>query len=359
MKNYFLYEVIPCLITFVDDLSRWFLRFNKGRLKGDAGQAEWSHTLATLFEVLYSLCRLMAPFTPFLVEHMYQNLKQVLPKQEQQDSVHYLYIPEANASAMDKDIERQVKHLRLVIDSGRAARETAVIGFKTPVPKITIVSTDEDVLNDCQSMLSYVKEQINSREVVLSNAMSKYVEYKAELKNELGKVLKHDFRSLALAVQKFNSDAIRELQSQGKVMVQVDNKQMAVSLDDVVVAVVPLGSEHEVVTTTSRPDTLLILVKKLDESCVREGCARSFMSNFQKLRKKVKLTGEEEVVGYFQHNAANNTLKSMLASSMQFIQKGISLEISEFLPSSPIGQETIHDKEFDYKVTLYVCHKRK
>ncbi len=73
------YNVIPFLLKFVDQLSKWYVRLNKGRLKGDTGPADRQQCLATLFHCMMATCRLMAPFTPFLVESIYQNLKKALP----------------------------------------------------------------------------------------------------------------------------------------------------------------------------------------------------------------------------------------------------------------------------------------
>jgi isoleucyl-tRNA synthetase len=71
-------------------LTHRYVRFNKNRLKGTG--EDCAHALATLFKVLIGICRIMGPFTPFLVEHMYQNLKGGMPAEEQEDSVHYLMV---------------------------------------------------------------------------------------------------------------------------------------------------------------------------------------------------------------------------------------------------------------------------
>ena len=61
----------------------------------------------------------MAPFTPFLVEKMYQNLKNAMPASERQGSVHFLMIPEVEEDAIDTDVERRVSNLQLVVELGR------------------------------------------------------------------------------------------------------------------------------------------------------------------------------------------------------------------------------------------------
>jgi isoleucyl-tRNA synthetase len=94
MKAYKLYLAVPHMVTFIDSLSKWFVRFNKDTMKGvdnthddadDAAAAAGAaaaakaqlHSLQTLYEVLFALCRLMSPLTPFIVEHMYQVRKRL------------------------------------------------------------------------------------------------------------------------------------------------------------------------------------------------------------------------------------------------------------------------------------------
>lgn len=78
MAAYHLYNVTSNLIKFVDNLTNWYVRLNRRRLRGEAGREECLRALETLCSVLLCMVRVMAPFTPFITETMYQNLKRVL-----------------------------------------------------------------------------------------------------------------------------------------------------------------------------------------------------------------------------------------------------------------------------------------
>lgn len=78
MSAYRLYTVTPRLVKFVDNLTNWYVRFNRKRLKGETGKEDCLKALETLYFVLFCMVRVMAPFTPFITETMYQNLKRVL-----------------------------------------------------------------------------------------------------------------------------------------------------------------------------------------------------------------------------------------------------------------------------------------
>ena len=80
MVGYRLYTVIPRLVKFIDNLTNWYVRMNRRRLKGEGGVADCRAALETLFGVVLTMVRILAPFTPFLTENMYQQLRKKVPK---------------------------------------------------------------------------------------------------------------------------------------------------------------------------------------------------------------------------------------------------------------------------------------
>merc|ERR1719385_453841 len=74
MAAYRLYTVLPRLMKFIDNLTNWYVRTNRKRLKGEGNcsRADCKAALDSLFTVVYTMVRVFAPFTPFLTEHMYQ-----------------------------------------------------------------------------------------------------------------------------------------------------------------------------------------------------------------------------------------------------------------------------------------------
>eukprot|EP00976_Prorocentrum_cordatum_P103682 1193564-Prorocentrum_minimum.AAC.3 len=75
MEAYKLYNVVPRLLTFIEQLTNIYVRFNRKRLKGAKGPEDTVRALGTLYSVLMTLCKAMAPCTPFFTETMYQNLR--------------------------------------------------------------------------------------------------------------------------------------------------------------------------------------------------------------------------------------------------------------------------------------------
>jgi len=93
MEAYRLYNVVKPLLSFLDQLTNWYVRLNRSRMKGEDGVEEQLKSLNVLYDVILKTSTLMACITPFITEHMFQNLKNGLPESDKelnQPSVHFL-----------------------------------------------------------------------------------------------------------------------------------------------------------------------------------------------------------------------------------------------------------------------------
>ena len=82
MDTYHLYNVVRPLLSFLEQLTNWYVRLNRTRMKGEDGVEEQIRSLNMLFDVLLSTTTLMACITPFLTEHIYQNLRNGLSEKD-------------------------------------------------------------------------------------------------------------------------------------------------------------------------------------------------------------------------------------------------------------------------------------
>ena len=135
MESYRLYTVVPKLVKFLEELTNWYVRFNRSRLKGELGETEWLTSLSVLFDVLLRQNILLAPFTPFLTDMMYTNMSKLIPNgsKSKEDSIHFLMIPEFNPKLIDEKIESAVANMQKVIELARILREKKEISLKQPI----------------------------------------------------------------------------------------------------------------------------------------------------------------------------------------------------------------------------------
>jgi isoleucyl-tRNA synthetase len=83
------------LVKFLDNLTNWYVRINRSRIKGDVDDENMEVSINVLFDVLLKTNILMSPHVPFLTELMYQNMRKCVKQDGKlyQDSIHHLIIP--------------------------------------------------------------------------------------------------------------------------------------------------------------------------------------------------------------------------------------------------------------------------
>ena len=107
--------MVPELLQLIDNTTNWYIRFNRRRLKGENGLVDTQHALNALFEVLFTLCRGLAPFTPFLTDTIYLKLLPHIPENlrgSDPRSVHFLSFPEVRNDLFD-EVMQQYKQNKL------------------------------------------------------------------------------------------------------------------------------------------------------------------------------------------------------------------------------------------------------
>ncbi|NLD03161.1 MAG: isoleucine--tRNA ligase, partial [Clostridiales bacterium] len=124
-------ESAGAIQDLVDDLSNWYVRRGRSRFWGKGMAGDKEAAFVTLAEVLSTLSRLIAPFTPFMAESIYQNLVRSVDPQAP-ESVHLCAFPEADESRIDPEMERQMKALLGVVTLGRVCRNLANMKVRQP-----------------------------------------------------------------------------------------------------------------------------------------------------------------------------------------------------------------------------------
>eukprot|EP00803_Ostreobium_quekettii_P004677 evm.model.scf_312.8 EVM.evm.TU.scf_312.8 scf_312:69741-82588(+) len=301
MEAYRLYTVVPYLVKFIENLTNVYVRYNRKRLKGRASGDDCQYALSSLFDVLLTLCKLMAPFTPFFTENMYQNLKHCLPSDAAPPSVHFCPLPpEAESHEGDALLNESVDRMQRVIDAARVIREQRKKPIKTPLKEMIVVHPDTQFLAEITGELrQYVVEEINVVNLEVCSDPLKYANLQAEPDwNALGPRLKKDLGKVAAAVKKMDVAAINELQATGSVTLEGHE----IKSDEIKILRKfnpPEGHNSEEMDAGGDMDVLVVLDLRVDTGLLESGMAREIVNRFQKLRKKAGLTVTDPVELYY------------------------------------------------------------
>lgn len=167
MDSYDLVEAVRLLRPFVDDLSTWWLRRSRERMKGEDAYDRLD-ALRTLKEVLLEVSLLMAPFTPFFAEKLYQDLSGA------KMSVHLDRWPKADERLIDTQLLADMTWAREVVTQGLEARVTAKLPVRQALTRLDIVfrdSAEAARLASRQDVLRLIRDELNVEAVGLeSNA---------------------------------------------------------------------------------------------------------------------------------------------------------------------------------------------
>ena len=155
MDNYNTIKATRPIRDFIDELSTWYLRRSRERFKGD-DEADKLLALRTLRYVFFGLAKLMAPFTPFIAEYLYQELK------GEGGSVHLRAWPTADEEFIDQEVLTEMAVTRKIVELGLAKRAEAGIKIRQPLAKLKTQSTKLKIGDD---YLELIKDELNVKEV--------------------------------------------------------------------------------------------------------------------------------------------------------------------------------------------------
>ncbi|KAG0423228.1 hypothetical protein HPB47_000979 [Ixodes persulcatus] len=324
MKEYRLYTVVPRLVKFVDHLTNWYVRMNRKRLKGENGKEDCQRSLETLCSILYIMIRLMAPFTPFLTELMYQTLRHLFPElssKEDSRSIHYLLLPEPRNELIEEVVERSVSRMQTVIELGRIVRDRRTLPLKYPLRELVVIHKDQQYLDDVASLRQYILEELNVKQLTVTSEKEKYgVLMKAEPDiKALGLRLRGESKAVSQGIRELKDSAIQAY-LKGEMPTVCGHR---LEQGDIRVQYSFSGADGELLEqyeAHAEADLLILLDVSPDQSMMDEGLAREVINRVQKLRKKARLVPTDAVVVYTTVSPADHPVAAVVASHQKLIE---------------------------------------
>jgi len=162
MDEYKVLEPVRAIREFIDDLSTWYLRRSRDRIKNGDNEAR-----RTLYFVLKNVAKIFAPFAPFYAESMYQKLK----SEDDAESVHLEEWPELVKSGklkVESQILENMAEVRRICSLGLLARQKANIKVRQPLGQMKVKSVK---LKEEKAYLELIKDEVNVKEVLADEGM--------------------------------------------------------------------------------------------------------------------------------------------------------------------------------------------
>jgi isoleucyl-tRNA synthetase len=196
LDNYKLLEPTRAIRDFIGDLSTWYLRRSRERIKDEvANPANEDGATQTLYFVLKNLAKILAPFAPLAAEDIWLKLK----NENDVESVHLESWPKIKVLGSSDKVLEKMTEVRKIVSLGLEARQKAKIPVRQPLASLKLKVEGKKLSSE---YLDLIKDELNVKEVLLEPRNSN-LEPNLELDVNITPELKEegDYRELVRALQ--------------------------------------------------------------------------------------------------------------------------------------------------------------
>ena len=292
----------------MEDLTNWYVRRSRRRFWRSEHDSDKDAAYATLYHVLVSLTKLLAPVTPFVTEVMYQNLVRRVAA-DAPESVHHCEWPVADESAIDQALLDEMDLTRRIASLGLSARDSAQLKVRQPLARALVHVSESANLRTDESastpyallpapMIDIIADELNVKSVEFVQEAEALVQYKVLpnlklLGKKLGKLVPATRKALAEA----DADAIVAGVEAG------ENITLTVEGQDIEFAPEELLVQTEPAEGLAMAADKLITVgidTNISEALAAEGLARELVRRIQNMRKDAGFEISDRITIYHQ-----------------------------------------------------------
>ncbi|HOM16468.1 MAG TPA: class I tRNA ligase family protein, partial [Thermoguttaceae bacterium] len=336
------------LSEFLDGLSNWYVRLSRdrfwsGELTADKMDAHW-----TLYECLITLVKLIAPFTPFTAETIWQNLAAAAFHGQATESVHLCDYPTPASEAIDETLSIRMALAREIVSLGRSARMNAKLKVRQPLARVEVVLADRQHLDWLQQHADLIGKELNVHQVEFITQAEQYIRYTVlpDLKRlgpRLGRRLPAVREKLA---QTDPGRLLHQLQSAGSIRLELPDGPVELSQEEVLVRLEAKPGW----TAAQGQASVVVLSTELTPELLSEGLARELVHAIQNRRKDIQCEYTDRI------HVAVVTESAELRSAIQTHRDYIMHEtLALDLTDSPLpGAEPVEVKLSGHPAVLYL-----
>jgi len=175
LEKYDVVSAARLIEDFVDEFSNWYIRRSRTRLQKPKNKREREEVSQTLYWILFKLSKLIAPFTPFISEEIYQNLKTTKDVQ----SVHLCGYPKSDKKQINSGLESKMDKVREIAAIALAKRAEAGIKVRQPLGQLAI--NNKQIAAD-KELAQLIQEEVNVKKVIFGKEIKLDTKLTAELK---------------------------------------------------------------------------------------------------------------------------------------------------------------------------------
>jgi isoleucyl-tRNA synthetase len=279
MDHYDLSHAVEPFITFVDQLTNWYIRRSRRRFWEEKASIDRDEAFATLYHVLVELVKIAAPYVPFLTEAIYRNLRHG----DMPDSVHLCDFPVYRPEMRNEDLEDAMAAVQTTVSLGHSLRKENKLKVRQPLPAAHIVSGDKRILHFLEDQQHLIADELNVKSVILGTDEAKFVSLKAKPNfRVLGKKVGKLMRNVQTTVDAFGHEQLSKLLNGGTVEVQVEGETIVLTPEDVAVE----RQTKDGLIAANEGLITIALDTALTDDLLVEGLAREVVNKINTMRRE-------------------------------------------------------------------------
>ena len=269
--------------VFLDDLSNWYLRRSRRRFWKSEADADKESAYLTLYHVMVTYSRLLAPFIPFATEEIYCNLVGSVDS-DAPESVHLSDYPVADNTLIDEQLEVDMALVRDLIVLGRAARNHSAIKTRQPLGSIAIGGLSDEQISAVERLSELILDELNVKTIDFSDQIGEYATYTVNPNfKQLGPKYGKAVQAIAKAVRGTDAFALKnELDATDELQIEANGVTYTLEKEDVEVRSQP----REGYMVEADAQKFVALSTELTHELTLEGFARELVNKIQQMRKE-------------------------------------------------------------------------
>jgi isoleucyl-tRNA synthetase len=318
--------------TFVEELSTWYLRRSRRRFWKSESDCDKQAAYNTLYTVLVTLAKLLAPAMPFLADEMYCNLISSIDEKAP-ESVHLASWPKADLSLINETLNREMAIVMKLVSLGHNARQKANRKVRQPLVEAAFSLPHPEERHAVETYSDLITDELNVKKVRLLDASGEAVSFTIKpLPKQLGQKYGNKFPGLAKIITGLDANIVGPVLLSGQeVEVFFEGQKYAIMPQDVEVR----AQAKEGFAVATDGAYLAALITELTPELVKEGLAREFVRRVQDLRKTANLDVSDRICLSVSATAG---LKEAIETNRDYITAetlAVELTYSETDPESP------------------------
>ena len=280
--------------SFTDELSNWYVRRNRSRYWTEELTEDKISAYMTLYNVIVTLCKVSAPFVPFITEDIYQNMVVNIDKTAK-ESIHLCLWPEVNESAINKELEKEMDLAYSLVKLGRSARNAANIKNRQPLSEILVsINTLPEYYGEI------IKNELNIKKIEFGADLSEHVNF--EIKPNLpvmGRAYGKLIPGIKKAIAERNQMELAQNIKAGKTeTINVDGTEIELNSENLLVTMQGI----EGYAFAGEGELGVVLLTNITEELKEEGYIREIISKVQNMRKEKGFEVADKIKLYISGN---------------------------------------------------------